>query len=297
MLRRALTASLLALGLALTLAPAATAQEPVPESAVSSRAATPVTKLLVFVVENHSAQQMREGMPFTARLARRYGYATRYRAVTHPSLPNYLAIAGGSTFGVDDDAAPSAHRLPGASVFGRAVRAGSTARLYAEAMGSRCQLESSGTYAVKHNPWAYFARERRLCRADDVPLRRFARDVDAGALPAVGMVIPDLCNDAHDCSLDRADSWLRARVRRAMSGPDWASGGLAIVITADEDDGAHGNKVLTVVAHPDLSHVVVRARLTHYSLSRSYAEVAGVRPLRHAADARPLLQRFGLTTR
>lgn len=295
MVRRALTASLLALGLALTLAPAATAQEPVPESVVSSRAATPVTKLLVFVVENHSAQQMREGMPFTARLARRYGYATRYRAVTHPSLPNYLAIAGGSTFGVDDDAAPSAHRLSGASVFGRAVRAGSTARLYAEAMGSRCQLESSGTYAVKHNPWAYFVRERRLCRADDVPLRRFARDVDAGTLPAVGMVIPDLCNDAHDCSLDRADSWLRNRVRRVMSGPDWASGGLAIVITADEDDGAHGNKVLTVVAHPDLSHVVVRARLTHYSLSRSYAEVAGVRPLRHAADARPLLQRFGLT--
>jgi acid phosphatase len=80
-----------------------------------------------------------------------------------------------------------------------------------------------------------------------------------------------------------------------MNGPDWASGGLAIVITADEDDGAHGNRVLTVVAHPALSHVVVDARLTHYALSRSYAEVAGVRPLRNAVDARSLLQRFGLT--
>jgi len=54
-----------------------------------------VTKLLVFVVENHSLQQMRRGMPWLDHLARRYGYATQYRAITHPSLPNYLAIAGG----------------------------------------------------------------------------------------------------------------------------------------------------------------------------------------------------------
>lgn len=299
--RRTLTA-LLSLGLALTVAAgvapatATTAETAGTPAGTAARGSVPVTKLLVFVVENHSLDQMREGMPFTARLARRYGYATSYHGVTHPSLPNYLAIAGGDTFGVADDAAPSAHPLRGASVFGRAVRNGSTARLYAEAMDSRCQLESSGTYAVKHNPWAYFPGERRLCRHDDVPLRRFAADVDAGALPAVGMVIPDLCNDAHDCSLAQADAWLRQRVRRVMNGPDWSSGELAVVITADEDDGAHGNRVLTVVAHPDLSHVVVHARLTHYSLSRSYAEVAGVRPLRHAADARSLLRRFGLTT-
>ena len=308
MVRRPLAVPL-ALGLAAVVAiplVAAVAQAPAapapPAPAVARQttargaATTEVTKLLVFVVENHSLQQMRRQMPYTARLARRYGYATRYHAVTHPSLPNYLAIAGGDTFGVRDDAAPAAHPLSGPSVFGRAVRAGSTARLYAEAMGSRCQLESSGTYAVKHNPWAYFAHERRLCRRDDVPLRRFGRDVDAGRLPAVGMVIPDLCNDAHDCGLDRADSWLRKRVRRVLAGPDWSAGRLAVVITADEDDGAHGNRVLTVVAHPDLRHAVVRARLTHYSLSRSYADVAGVRPLRHAADARSLLRRFGLTT-
>ena len=286
----------LALGLVPTLTPPAGAGTVVEQSRTPASRGTAVAKLLVFVVENHSLQQMREGMPYTSRLARRYGYTTRYHGVTHPSLPNYLAIAGGSTFGVTDDAAPAAHPLSGPSVFGRAVRAGSTATLYAEAMGSRCQLESSGTYAVKHNPWAYFARERRLCRHDDVPMRRFGPDVDAGRLPAVGMVVPDLCNDAHDCGLDRADSWLRKRVRRVLTGPDWAAGRLAVVITADEDDGAHGNRVLTVVAHPSLSHEVVRARLSHYSLSRSYAEVAGVRPLRQAADARSLLRRFGLTT-
>jgi len=47
------------------------------------------------------------------------------------------------------------------------------------------------------------------------------------------------------------------------------------VVTADEDDWKHGNEVLTTVAHPNLSHVVVHDRLTHYSLSRALSEVAG----------------------
>jgi len=233
-------------------------------------------------------------MPFTNALAKRYGYADHYDAVTHPSLPNYLAIAGGSTFGVRDDDSPAAHPLTGASVFGEAVRHGSTARLYADAMQQRCQTVPAGRYAVKHNPWAYFTGESALCRRGDVLIRRFGRDVRRGHLPAVGMVIPDLCDDAHDCTLDHADGWLRTYVGRAMKGRDWKSGHLAIVITADEDDRAHGNRILTVVAHPRVHHAVISRPLTHYALSRAYADVAGVAPLRHAKRAPDLLRAFGL---
>jgi phosphatidylinositol-3-phosphatase len=262
---------------------------------VDRAAARPhVTKLLVFVVENHSIQQMRRGMPWLNRLAGRYGYATRYRAITHPSLPNYLAIAGGSTFGVTDDAPPAQHPIRRPSVFGRALRAGRTATTYAEGMSSRCQLVDGGRYAVRHNPWTYFRSERRPCRRHDEPLRRLGPDVDAGALPRVGMVVPDVCNDAHDCSLSRADAWLRRRVGRVLDGPDFASGHLVVVVTADEDDGRHGNRVLTVVVHPRLHHRVVRRGLTHYALSRSYAEAAGVEPLGNAARSRSLLHAFGL---
>lgn len=253
-----------------------------------------MTKLLVFVVENHSLDEMRTQMPFLRAIADRYGYADRYTAAAHPSLPNYLAIAGGDTFGVSDDDSPSAHPLSGSSVFGEAVDHGSTARLYAESMSSPCQTEPQGPYAVKHNPWAYFRDEQTQCRRDDVPLSAFAPDVSRGSLPAVGMVIPNLCDDAHDCPLAHADSWLRTWVRRAMSGPDWASGHLAIVVTADEDDDAHGNRILTVVAHPSLSHDVVSTPLGHDALSRAYADVAGVAPLRHAATAPDLLRAFGL---
>ena len=256
-----------------------------------------ISKLLVFVVENHSFDQMQAEMPFTRGLAERYGYASHYTAITHPSLPNYLAIAGGDTFGVADDEGPDVHPLPGHSVFGAAVDDGTSARLYADAMTSPCQLAPSGTYAVKHNPWAYFPADAQSCRRDDLPLAELGPDVAAGDLPAVGMVIPDLCNDAHDCSLGQADTWLATNVGVAMSGPDWASGRLAIVITADEDDRKHGNQILTVVANPSIDHLVVSEPLDHYALSRAYAEVAGVAPLGNAASAADLLGAFGLSPR
>lgn len=254
-----------------------------------------VSKVLVVMVENHSLAQMRAGMPWLARLASRYAYADDYRGVVHPSLPNYLAIAGGSTFGVRDDAAPATHRLRGPSIFGRTIAHGGTARLYADAMAGTCALEPDYPYAVKHNPWAYFVDERTACAADDVPVARLADDVAAGELPTVGMLIPDLCHDAHDCALSRADRWIARQLKPVLAGPDFTSGDLAVVVTADEDDDHHGNRVLTVVAHPSLSHRVVRARLDHYGLSRSLAEVAGVAPLRQARSARSVLARFGLT--
>jgi len=265
-----------------------------------SRSATPaaprLTKVLVFMVENHTLGEMRDQMPWTAALADRYGYATTYHALTHPSLPNYLAIAGGSTFGVQDDADPSSHPVRGASVFGEAIRAGSTARVYAEAMTGTCATTPSGTYAVKHNPWAYFVDERAACQRDDVPLDRLASDARSGSLPGAGMVVADMCHIAHDCPLATADAWLKTEVGPVLAGPDFRQGRLVVVITADEDDHSGDNRVLTVVASRDMrAHQVVATPLSHLSLSRLYAEVAHFTPLRGAAGAPSLAQAFQLT--
>jgi acid phosphatase len=269
------------------------ASQPADDRPVTASSAH-VTKLLVVVVENHSLEQMQAGMPWLNGLAQRYGYAADYHAIRHPSLPNYLAIAGGSTFGVANDAPPAQHRLTAPSVFGRALLAHRTATTYAEGMGSNCQLVNHGRYAVRHNPWTYFRSEHALCLRNDVPLTRLRADVTAGRLPNIGMVIPDVCNDAHNCSLSRADAWMRRVVGPVLNGPDFASGHLAVVVTADEDDRHHGNRVLTVVAHPALHHQVVHAGLTHYALSRSYAEAAGIAPLLRGHGAPSLLRRFGL---
>ena len=254
----------------------------------------PISKVLVLVVENHSLDSMRREMPWTFALAQRYGYATGYRALTHPSLPNYLAIAGGDTFGISDDHDPSAHVLHGASVFGQALARHRTAKVYAEGMPAPCTTTSSGRYAVRHNPWTYFADERSACRQYDVPMTALAGDVRSGALPNVGMVVPDTCSDAHDCPLSEADAWMRTTVGAVMAGPDFKSGRLLVVITADEDAHDQGNLVLTTMVTPQIYQSWVAADLSHYSLSGLLSTVAGAPPLRRAASAPPLAGAFGL---
>ncbi len=257
------------------------------------------TKLLIVVLENHAATDATAGLPRLAALAKRYGLATRSYAVAHPSLPNYLALAGGSTFGIRDDADPLAHPLTGSSIFGQALVAGTTATTYAEGMTTRCQTTSSGRYAVRHNPWTYFVDERAACRRHDRPSGTPSRgalhgDIVRGTLPTVGLLVPDLCNDAHDCALSTTDRWLGRWLDAVRAGADFRSGRLAVVVTFDEDDHSAGNRILTVVLHPSLHGRVVRTRLDHRALARAASDLARRPGLRSAGSAPDLLTAFGL---
>jgi acid phosphatase len=274
---------------------------PTPTPTTSTPPPPSAHKLMVIIEENHSQTEAINQMPHLASWAATYGKATAYTAVTHPSLPNYLAIAGGNTFGVSDDNAPSAHPISGDSVFDQTITAGLRAKTYAEGMTSNCMLTNTGRYAVKHNPWAYFngTTQRANCAANDVPLGttssgNLRNDIDAGALPNTGMMIPDLCNDAHDCSLATADNWLAGWVPQLMAGPDYTSGNLTIVITFDEDDSSAGNNVALVVIDPRLSGKAVSSAATHYSLTRWLDANVGAPLLRNAATASDLQAAFGL---
>jgi phosphatidylinositol-3-phosphatase len=217
-------------------------------------------------------------------------------------------LAAGSTFGITDDANPSSHQLTGQTVFGQALAAGKTAKVYAEDEPSACYPTNSGLYAVRHTGWPYFVNEATACRTYQVPSGgatsgAFASDAAAGRLPAVGWLIPNLCNDAHNTgcsstqgSMALADGWLKAMLPDVFNGPDWRSGHLAVVVTADEDDGSGNNTVLTVVCHPSLSGKVVTTALTHYSLSRFLSSMSGSPGLRNAASAASFAAAFGLTT-
>jgi acid phosphatase len=269
---------------------------------VSTSTANP-SKVLVVVLENHSQSEVLSQMSYLKSLSSKYGRTTAYRANTHPSLPNYLVMAGGSTFGVTDDKNPSGHPLRGLSVFRQAYNNHRTAKTYAESMPSRCKLVDYGRYAVRHNPWTYFAdsAERSACGSYDVPSGTASsgalrNDTVAGRLPNVGLVVPNVCSDAHDCSLATADKWLRAWVPVWLAGPDYRAGRLAVVVTFDEDDRSQGNSVLTVVIHPRLSGRVVSTAATHYNLSAWLSRVAGGLPLRNASGKVSLGKLFGLAS-
>jgi acid phosphatase len=237
--------------------------------------------------ENHSFAEARAGMPYLTSLANRYSYARRFHAVAHPSLPNYIAIAGGDTFGVrtDTERIPSPHIGHHHSVFGRALAAGKTAKVYAESMRGHCSAALGGGYAPKHNPWVYFGAERKACRAHDVPARSFLADAKANALPNAGMLVPNMAHDAHNGTLAGADTWLKRRLPTVLASSDFRSGRLTVIVTFDEDDrNTAGNHVYTVVLNAALAHAhrVVTTRLSHYSITGYYDHVLGLRLHRKA---------------
>lgn len=260
-----------------------------------------VDKILLIVEENRSSEDVEAHMPLLMSQARTYGTATNFCAITHPSLPNYLVLAGGSTFGITDDDNPTVHQLQGPSLFGQLVSAGRTAKTYAEAMQTNCARENHQTYAVRHNPWSYFddPTERSSCEQFDVPsgsptAGALVDDITAGNLPTFGLLVPDLCHDGHDCSAAITDDWLQSWLLTIKKGSDFTSGRLAIVITWDEDDDHSGNQVPMVVIHPSLKARQVTTRLDHYGISASISRIGGIPSLRDAHNRSDALAVFGL---
>jgi phosphatidylinositol-3-phosphatase len=295
-----------------------TTSVPTPEPSTSSPAPSTTTpapstttpaptsgahKMLVIPLENHSQSEALSQMPDLAGWAQTYGQATSYFAITHPSLPNYLAIFGGSTFGVTSDCSVGGSGcVPDApSVWGQTLAAGGTARAYQESMSTNCQTGGSGNYAPRHGPWPYWtdSTERSACQADDVPSGspasgRLHDDILAGNLPITGELTPNLCNDSHDCSLSTANTWLAGWIPAILAGPDFLAGRLTVIITFDEDDSSQGNKVAFVAIDPRLHGVTVTGTYNHYSLTRWLDDNAGVARLRNAATAPDLRAAFGL---
>jgi phospholipase C len=236
-----------------------------------------------------------QSAPYENALAKGCGSATNYQGVTHPSLPNYLAATGGSTFGVSDDAGPSAHPIAGDSIFGQLTRAGLSWRSYEESMPGNCATGDSGSYAVKHNPAAYFVAVRAQCNVDDVPLAgNFDGALSGGTLPSFSFVTPNLCNDTHDCSVQAGDKWLATWIPKIVGGANYRSGNTLVVVTWDEGVGANQQTPTIVIAPTVRPGTVVSARLSHFSLLRTTEDLFGLAHLGSSGAAAPMTAAFGL---
>jgi hypothetical protein len=200
--------------------------------------------------------------PFLNSLTSKCGLATNYRAISHPSLPNYIALTSGSNQGITDDGEPSVHELRVASIFSQL---GSNWRTYAESMPTPCDRVTSGQYAARHNPAVYYVPLTVACEKDDVPL---ALPFDLSA--AFTLIVPNICDDMHSCAVAVGDAWLQKYVPLILSSAQYQSGSLALFITFDENDNDATNQVPTVVVAPSVPRgTKVAVPFNHYSLLRT----------------------------
>ena len=245
-----------------------------PVTAASPSASPAASHVFVIVMENRSYSQAIQG-GYTARLAAAYGAATNYHGVTHPSLPNYLALTSGSTWGIADD---GYHVLPAGGLGAQLTRAGISWRAYMEGMSAGC-YNSPYPYALKHNPFAYYGG---TCPSQVVSFGRFAHDMAAGPARFV-WITPGLCHDGHDCSTSVADAWLAQTVPAIMATDAWRQGGV-LYVTWDEGEDA-ANSVLTLVVRPGMGERRRARAYTHYSLLATIETELGLPRLGAAARA------------
>lgn len=229
--------------------------------------------------------------PYINGLARTYALASSYFGVSHPSLPNYLALAAGSTFGISSDCTTCF--VNAVSIADQVEASGRSWRAYMESMPSPCYLGGwFGEYAQKHNPFVYFTDIRNnpaRCAAHVVPFTSFWSDLSNSTLPNYVWITPNLCNDMHDCATSVGDAWLASVVPQILASAAWRNGG-ALFITWDEGysglgyGDSYGGQVATIVVSPSSRNGFQSWVLeSHYNLLRTIEDAWGLAALGHAA--------------
>jgi hypothetical protein len=295
----------------LTAVPSATlTTTPVPAAATATAASTPSVPptetpkplvpnfqhIAIIMFENKEFGSVigNPQMPTYNKLAGEYTLLTQYFAIQHPSLPNYIALMGGDTFGIDNNCnncfinEPSLPDLIEAS--------GRTWKTYQEDMPQPCFLGDKGDYVQKHNPFVYFDPIRlnaERCQRSVVPLTALPMDIAANALPNFMFIKPNICNDSHDCKLDVTDAWLTNLLVTLIPGLDATGQSYVVVMLFEEGQGDHsccglpegGGRVPVVLYSPLVQNGFEDPTpYTHYSLLKTISEAWGLQYLAHAAD-------------
>jgi hypothetical protein len=261
--------------------------------------------IVIIPFENREIDQVigNQQMPNYNLLAAHYTLLTQYYAIRHPSLPNYIALIGGDTFGITRDCTDCF--IDATSLPDQIEAAGRTWKAYLEDMPSACFIGDKGNYVQKHDPFIYFDPIRldaARCQRSVVPFTDLSADLASNAFPDFAYIMPNLCNSAHNaislspfCSLDTADDWLGYVIQKLQKSLDAAGEPYLIIVTWDEGSSSAsccglpksaGGRVATLLISPQAKSGFQDATpYTHYSLLKTIETAWNLPLLGHAADS------------
>ena len=247
--------------------------------------------IFIILMENKSLAELigSPQAPYINRLAETYAYAGEYYAIRHPSLPNYLALASGSTQGITTDCPTCTVNAP--NLVDQLEAWQKSWAAYMEDMPQPCfngayaggplaVLGLSG-YARKHNPWIYFdnirnnpARCERI-----VPLTELAPALKQGQLPDYVWITPNQKHDMHNGSVEDGDKWLASFVPAILASPAWQNNGVLFIIWDEGTtnagccgDASGGQTLALVIAAQGKRGYRSATPYTHYSVLRTIEE-------------------------
>ncbi|MGA2963403.1 MAG: alkaline phosphatase family protein [Candidatus Korobacteraceae bacterium] len=231
-------------------------------------AQVPASNHVVWVMEeNESASSVigsGSAWHYLNSLATQYGLAVNYYANFHPSINNYFMISTGVNMdSIDNDLDSYNGPLPASvdNIVRHMMTAGKTWKSYAQSLpsvgytggdvaGSGSCNTCTGTYYIRHNPFAYFSDVVNSTneKANLVPFTQFAIDLAANNLPNLTYIVPDGLHDAHDGTPAQADAFLQTNLAPLLASPAFQPGGDGLLIiafdeAADSDTGCGNGKV------------------------------------------------------
>ena len=240
--------------------------------------------IFLVIMENHGYDEIigSSDAPYLNQLASRYGVATNYISVAHQSLPNYLALTGGATFGTTSDCTDCFQSAPNLAV-DRIAASGRSWRAYMESMPSAGYVGDAYPYMQKHNPFVYYddVRTNPAQLANVVPASQLAADLaSAQTTPGFGWITPNMLDDMHDGTVAQGDTWLSHQIPALLAAPAWTEQRSLLLITWDEDDNSPGNRVATIVVSDEVPAGFRSAvAYNHYSLLRTIEVAWSLAPL------------------
>jgi acid phosphatase len=244
-------------------------------------------RVAVLFLENHGYSQIigSRQAPFLNSLARRGALATRYYAVAHPSLPDYLALLTGSTGGVTSDCNSCETTAP--TLPGQLQAAHIPWQAYFEGIPSAgYEGRGLGDYTKHYNPFAYTDQVGAgSARHDIVGFDALRSDLRRGALPRFSWIAPDLLHDGHNASVRASDRFVSRLVPRIVH----ALGPRGVLFVGwDEAQGKvgpRGGHIALIATGPGARrHTRVATLANHYSLLATLEAGLRLPALGHAAS-------------
>ena len=266
---------------------------------------TPFGHVIIVVEENTNYSDVigSSSAPYTNSLANQYGLATKYYADTHPSIGNYFMLTTGQILTNDDSQTPLSFPISADNVVRELLAAGKTWKAYAESIpsvgyvGGNATGPDGGFFYTRHVPLPYMTdvQNSTAQRQNIVPFTQFAVDLANDALPSYSFITPNGCDDAHDCSLSVADSWLNTNIGPLISSALFQKDGLLIIVfdESNTDNTNGGGQVPAIVISPFAKLGFKSTTFyQHESILRLMLEGLGVTTLPAAAASAPKMWEF-----
>ena len=263
----------------------------------------PFGHVLLVALENANYTDVigSSSMPYLNGLANQYGLATQYYADTHPSIGNYLMWTTGQILTNDDSQTPTSFPVSVDNAVRELIASGNSWKQYAESIPSVGYIGGDstccgGTFITRHAPLPYMTEAQSSSQANNiVPFTQFATDLANNTLPKYSFITPNGCDDAHDCGLDVADSWLQTNIDPLIKSAEFQKDGL-LIIAVDEsgsDNTNGGGRVAAIIISPFAKLGFKSTTLyQHESVLRLMLEGLGIKVLPGAAATAPKMWEF-----